>query len=368
MSKSQKVNNSFMWTVILLVVFGFTIFYSASTGLAARGDLNFHKNILDQLLWGIALGFVAMFIFSKIDHNIFKKYGMLIFIGSLILTFLVFIPGLGIEHGGSTRWLNLKIISFQPSEILKVASIIFIASWFNFNKKKLKQPYFAILSVSIALVIISIPLIFQKDFDIIFLIAIPLAAMYFVAKAPWKTGLTLGIILILLATIIAFSVPYIKSRIIGYINPSQSGQTINYQAQQSQIAIGSGGLFGKGFGQSTQKFGLLPEPTKDSIFAVLAEEFGLLGSVFLLSLYFLFAIFGYKIASRAQTMFGSLFVFGIITIILIQSLMNIASMVGLFPITGQPLVFVSHGGTSLLVTLSMMGIILNISKTSKSNQ
>jgi cell division protein FtsW len=205
----------------------------------------------------------------------------------------------------------------------------------------------------------------QRDFDVIILISLVLGAMYFVSNTPIKMGLILVSIIGLIGLILFLSVPHINSRIIGYLNPESGGQTINYQVQQSQIAIGSGGIFGKGFGQSTQKFGNLPEPTNDSIFAVLGEEFGLFGISLLLAVYVLFAIYGYKISTNAQNTFGSLFTFGIITLILIQSLMNIASMVGIFPITGQPLVFVSHGGTSMLVTLAMMGIILNISRTSK---
>jgi len=362
MTKVQKVDKYFLWTVVVIVLFGFTIFYSASTGLAAKNGADFNNIIINQLIIGVIGGFIAMFIFSKIDNNIIKKYGLFLFFLSIVGMFTVFIPNLGIEHGGSTRWIQIAGFSLQPSEFLKVASIIFIASWFNFHKKKLANPYFAAISIISTVLIISIPLILQRDFDVIFLVAIPLFAIYLVAKAPLKTGLLLAVLGLIVGAIIVLTVPHIQSRFLGFFNQSQNGQTINYQAQQSQIAIGSGGFFGKGFGQSTQKFGNLPEPTNDSIFAILGEEFGFLGSSLLILLYILFAVFGYKIASRSNTVFGSLFTFGIVTMILLQSFMNIASMVGIFPITGQPLVFVSHGGTSLLVTLAMVGIILNISR------
>jgi cell division protein FtsW len=365
MPKKSSINKPFLWTVIILVLFGFMVFYSASTGLAAREGLGFYGKIVNQLLVGVVGGFSMMFVLSKINHQIIKKYGLLIFIIALLTTFAVFIPGLGIESGGATRWLRLGALSLQPSEILKVATIIFIAAWFNIKQKSIRKPYFALISIISTILIISVPLILQRDFDVIFLIALPLIGMYLVSKAPLKTGIIAGLIVAILGATVAFSVPHIKNRITGFINPNEGGQTVNYQYRQSQIAIGSGGLFGKGFGQSTQKFGSLPEPTNDSIFAVLAEEFGLFGSTVLLILYFIFGVIGYKIAINAKTMFGSLFTFGIITLVLVQSFMNIASMVGLFPITGQPLVFISHGGTSLLVTLSMMGIILNISKRGK---
>lgn len=363
MSKTKSVNKPFFWIVVILVLFGFTVFYSASTGLAARDGLSFYNIIINQLIIGVIGGFIAMLIFSKIDNNKIKKYGILIFILSLLATFAVFIPGFGITHGGSTRWIGVGNYSLQPSEFLKVASIIFLASWFNFHKNKLQNTYFGAVSVAITVGLIAIPLLLQRDFDVIFIIAITLIGMYLVSKAPIKTALILGISVIIIGMIFAFTVPHIKSRISGFFNPGEGGQTINYQSQQSQIAIGSGGIFGKGFGQSTQKFGSLPEPTNDSVFAVLAEEFGLLGCALLIFLYFLFGTTGYKIAKDSKTVFGSLFVFGIITMILIQSFINISSMVGFFPITGQPLVFVSHGGTSLLVTMAMMGIILNISRS-----
>ena len=365
MPKLKSINKPFLWTVIILVLFGFTIFYSASTGLAARQGFDFYNIIFTQFSVGLVGGLLAMFGLSHLNYGIFKKYGLMIFILSLIGMFAVFVPGLGLEHGGSTRWIQLGGITFQPSEFLKVASIIFIASWFNFHKKKMNSPWFAISSVLITVVLVAIPLVMQRDFDVIILIALVLGAMFFVSKTPLKMVAILGSIIAVIGLILFLAVPHINSRVMGYLNPESEGQTINYQAQQSQIAIGSGGIFGKGFGQSTQKFGSLPEPTNDSIFAVLGEEFGLFGITILIALYLLLAIFGYKIATHSKDTFGSLFTFGIITLIIIQSLMNIASMVGIFPITGQPLVFVSHGGTAMFVTLAMMGIILNISRTSK---
>lgn len=362
---NKKVaNKSFLIIILILVSFGFLIFYSASTGLAARGNLNFNSIILNQLIWGVLLGLVSMFIFSKINYNVIKKYAPIWLILSILLTLAVFIPGFSLEHGGSVRWLKIGGYTFQPSELLKITPIIFLAAWFNYKRKKLSHPYFAILSVISIIMACSIPLILQRDFDVIILITVPLVAMYLVSKAPLKFGLIFGGGALIILLISLFFVPHIKQRVMGYINPSESGQTINYQSQQSQIAIGSGGIFGKGFGKSTQKFGSLPEPTGDSIFAVLSEEFGILGAMFLIILYALFGIFGYKIAIKSKSLFGALFVTGIITLILFQSFLNIASMLGIAPITGQPLVFVSHGGTSLLITLAVMGIILNISKES----
>jgi len=266
MPKKKSVNKPFLWTVLALVFFGFTVFYSASTGLAAREGLAFYGIIMNQLFIGVLGGLFMMFIFSKVDHNIIKKYGLLFFIIALITNFLMFIPSLGITNGGATRWIGIGGFSLQPSEFLKVTSIILIASWFNFHKKDLKKPWFALISIISTIFMITIPLILQKDFDIIFLIALPLIAMFFVSKAPLKTGLILGGITLLVATILIFTIPHVKTRVFGFFNPNEGGQTVNYQYRQSQIAIGSGGIFGKGFGQSTQKFGSLPEPTNVAVF------------------------------------------------------------------------------------------------------
>lgn len=367
MSKVQKVDRSFLYTLIVLVLFGFLTFYSAATGLAARDNINFHSLITNQFIVGIVIGFFLLWLFSHINNEFFKKWAIPIFIGSVILTLAVFVPELGETHRGSTRWLNLGFVSFQPSELLKVSAIIFLASWFSFHKKRLKDNLFPVISVGTVLLISAIPLILQRDFDVIFIMAVPLIMMYLVAKASFRSVAILILILGIIFGILFFTVPHINSRITGFFNPNEGGQTINYQTQQSQIAIGSGGIFGKGYGKSTQKFGNLPEPTSDSIFAVLAEELGMLGAGFLILLYILFGAFGYKIASRSKTVFGSLFTFGIITLILTQSFINIASMIGFLPITGQPLVFVSLGGTSMAVTMAMMGIILHISRTAKNS-
>lgn len=361
-----KVEKYFLWTVIILTLFGFLIFYSASTGLAAKENLNFYSRIINQFTIGILGGLFLMFIFYKIINNDFiKKHAIILFLISFTLNLVVFIPGVGIEHGGSIRWIDFKFFTLQPSELLKITSIIFFASWINYHKEKIKKNFFSIISLCVLILLISIPLIFQRDFDTIFLITVPICAMYLVAKAPFKHFLLFLSLPIILGLILFFTVPHINSRIMGFLNQSEDGQTINYQTQQSQIAIGSGGIFGKGLGKSTQKFGALPEPTSDSVFAVLAEETGLIGATFILILYLLLIVFGYKIALNSKNIYGSLFTFGVMTLIATQSIMNIASMVGLFPITGQPLVFVSHGGTSLLVTLASMGMILNISKKEK---
>lgn len=363
--KKKTIDKPFLTIVMLLVLFGFFIFSSAALGLAAREGTGYTSTIINQFLIGIVGGVFAMYLFSKIDHNLLKKYSPIILIGAILLSFAVFIPGLGLEHGGARRWLVIAGISFQPTEILKIAVILFLAAWFNRHKKDLDRPFLGLSALVITIIVVSTPLILQPDFDGIILITIPAIAMFLTAKAPIKHVLLVGIVLAIIVSLIGIQFDHVRNRVLGYINPAENSLTTNYQIQQSLIAIGSGGTFGNGFGKSVQKFKYLPEPTGDSIFAVYAEEFGFIGTIFLILLYVAFAFRGYYIAARAKTMFAGLFVVGIITLIVFQSFANMASMLGLLPVLGLPLVFVSHGGTSLLVSLAMIGIILNISKDIK---
>ena len=224
---------------------------------------------------------------------------------------------------------------------------------------------FSILPLVVLLAIIAVVLVKQPDTKSIILVTVTAVGMLFVSGAPWKYILgLLGGALVAFAILVYFK-PYLMERINTFVNPNQNGSSTSWQLQQSLIAVGSGGMFGRGLGQSIQKFNYLPEPQGDSIFAVVGEELGFLGSVLVIFLYVAFALRGYKIAYNAPDPFSKLLVVGIITIITAQSFMNIASIIGVFPLTGVPLVFISHGGTALLLSLGMMGIVLNISKHQK---
>ena len=221
---------------------------------------------------------------------------------------------------------------------------------------------FRVLPLLILVEIITVILLKQPDTKSIILIIITALCMLFVSGVPWKYILgLLGISLIGCIILVSFK-PYLMERVKTFVNPSQNSSGSSYQLQQSLIAIGSGGVFGRGLGQSIQKFNYLPEPQGDSIFAVLGEELGFIGTSAIILIYLAFALRGYKIAYRAPDSFSKLLVIGIITMITAQSFMNIASIIGVFPLTGVPLVFISHGGTALLLSLGMMGIVLNISR------
>jgi len=361
--KKNKIDKIFFGIVIALVAIGLITFTSASLGILAKNETKFYGVIFSQFIFGFLGGLVALFIGLKIPYKLFKEYSLILFIFSIILTALVLVPGIGQAHGGAHRWINILGYSFQPVEFLKIGFIIYFAAWLSWVKGKIKSPLFSILPLVILLGIIATVLIKQPDTKSIILIAITAVVMLFVSGAPVKYILgILGLAVIALVILVSFK-PYLKERINTFLNPSENSQGSSYQLQQSLIAVGSGGVLGRGLGQSIQKFNYLPEPQGDSIFAVIGEEMGFVGCVILICLYLSFALRGYRIALRnAPDSFAKLLVIGFVTIITAQSFMNIASIIGVFPLTGVPLVFISQGGTALLLSLGMVGIILNISR------
>jgi cell division protein FtsW len=361
--KKNSIDKIFFGIVIALVVIGLIMFTSASLGILAKNETKFYGVIFSQFVLGFMGGLLALFIGLKIPYKLFRKYSLILFIFSIILTGLVFIPGIGQSHGGARRWIDVLGFSFQPVEFLKIGFIIYFAAWLSWAKGKVKDPMFSILPLLVFLGIIAAVLLKQPDTKSIILITITALAMLFVSGTPIKYILSFfGISIVLFLILVSFQ-PYLKERVNTFLHPSENSRGSSYQLQQSLIAVGSGGVFGRGLGQSIQKFNYLPEPQGDSIFAVIGEEVGFLGGTILICLYVVFALRGYRIALRnAPDSFAKLLVIGFITIITAQSFMNIASIIGVFPLTGVPLVFISQGGTALLLSLGMMGIILNISR------
>jgi len=362
---NNKIDRIFFGIVLSLIIIGVIMFISASLGILNKNEAKFYSVISSQLIFGLFGGLVALFFGLRIPYKFWRQYSIPLFIISIILTTLVFVPGLGFAHGGSSRWVNIFGISFQPVEFLKIGFVIYFATWLSWVKGRVKDVRFSLLPLIVLLGIITLILINQPDTKSLILITATGLVMLFVSGTPWKYILGMFSVVIVAFVILAFTTPYLKTRINTFLNPSQNGSTSSYQIQQSLIAVGSGGVMGRGLGQSIQKFNYLPEPQGDSIFAVVGEEMGFIGSTILICLYVAFAMRGYKIAYFAPDSFSKLFVIGTITIITAQSFMNIASIIGVFPLTGVPLVFMSHGGTALLLDIGLMGIVLNISKFQK---
>ena len=275
----------------------------------------------------------------------------------------MFIPNLGITHGGATRWIQLPLAgTFQPVELLKFSFVIYFAGWLSWAKGRAKDFKWSILPLIVMIAIIAGILLKQPDTKSVILIIFTGLAMVLLAEVPIKYILGLILLSTVLLGGVVYSKPYLQERVKTFLNPSNDPQGSSYQIQQSMIAIGSGGVFGRGLGQSVQKFSYLPEPQGDSIFAVLGEELGFIGTFITVLLYSLFALRGLRIANNSPDIFSRLLVAGIVILITAQSFMNIASIVGVFPLTGVPLVFMSQGGTSLMIDLIAVGIVLQVSK------
>ncbi len=361
-SRTAKISRPFLFWTIALVVGGFFIFSSASLGVLARDEVKFSNVATNQIFFGLFLGSIMCILMARIDYHVWQKTAFYIFIGSMILTLLVFIPGIGMSHGGATRWINLGFITFQPSELLKIAFIAYFAAWLASTKNKVSTFRWGLLPFIIFSGILGLILLAQPDTDTYAVIIFAALAMFLAAGASWKHIAAILIVGVGILAALAFTRPYVMQRIQVLLNPAANSQTSGYQIQQSMIAVGSGEVWGRGFGQSIQKFHYLPEPIGDSVFAVAAEEFGFVGAMIIITLFAMFTLEGLKIASHAPDNFGRLLTLGIVILIMSQALVNIGGMIGILPLTGIPLPFVSHGGTALFITLLETGIVMNISR------
>ncbi|MEQ1500031.1 MAG: putative peptidoglycan glycosyltransferase FtsW [Parcubacteria group bacterium] len=363
--KKLKVDVPFFISVLVLVITGYLIFTSASFGLLSKQTIKYANVTVNQTILGLLFGSIACFITSQVDYKIYKKYSFYIFLATVLVTLAVFVPVIGVSHGGAKRWINLVLFSFQPSELLKIGFIMFLSAWIAKVKDKIETFKFGFLPLVIMLGVVGVVLLSQPDTDTFMVTVFAGLSMFIAGGGRWKYIFISVLIAVLGITAIAFSRPYVMKRITTFINPAANSLDSGYQIQQSLIAVGSGGMFGRGFGQSIQKFNFLPEPIGDSIFAVSAEEFGFFGAVFIVLLFVFFAFRGLKIASVAPDAFGRLMVVGIVILIVSQAFVNIGAMLGVLPLSGITLPFMSHGGTALFMTLAEVGIILNISKYKK---
>jgi len=359
----KSVDGLLLFAVAVLVIGGLFIFLSASLGLLARDGAQFSDVATSQIVLGLGGGFIAMIIALSVPYRFWRKYALYLFIIAIVLSLLVFVPGIGLELKGAHRWLHVGPFTFQPSEALKIGYVLYLATWLSAVKRKIGNPMLGLLPFGLITAITGGILLLQPDTDTFLIIAASGGAMFFAAGAKWRD---LGIILlvgILSLGIVVSQREYVLDRIKTFMNPSLDPQGASYQIKQSLLAIGAGEVFGRGFGQSVQKFGKLPEPISDSIFSVFAEEFGFVGSLALIVAFLIFALRGLWIAARAPDLFGGLVATGIVSLIIIQSFMNIAAMLGLFPLSGLPLPFVSHGGSALLIALGMVGLLMSVSRS-----
>ena len=363
MRKYHNMDNVFLGTVFGFLFIGFFILASASMGLLARtAGADFSTIIFQQIIYGL-VGCVGLYFFAfKIDYKILRRFAFPLLIFGLVITSLVFLPKVGFSHGGASRWISVGPFFFQPSEFLKLGIIVYLAAWISSKKRNIADFKAGFLPFAGILAAAGFLLVLQRDMGTLGVVVISGVALFFLGGGKIRHLLVgLAIVGIVFASLVYFE-PYRMKRITVFLDPSYDPQGAGYQLRQSLIAIGAGGISGKGFGMSAQKFTYLPEPVSDSIFAVFAEEFGFVGSLSLLGLFLFFLYKGFSISIRAPDDFGRLLGAGIVIMIIVQSLINVAAMSGIFPLTGIPLVFVSKGGSSLIAALVEAGILLNISK------
>ncbi len=351
---NSKIDYQLLVCVGGLLVFGLIMVYDAAVVQAFKDFGDKYYYIKQQLIW-MGLGIITLLTFTFFNYQYLRKLALPMLVVSLILLMAVFIPGLGYSAGGAHRWLNLGPVNIQPAEIIKLATIIFFASLFE--KKVRTFPFF-----SVVFVVSFIVGVLQRDLGSTIVFFLTSVCIYYFAGAPAKYILSLIPIGFLGFLFFVLSAEYRKNRVLAFLDPFADPQGYSYHISQVLIAIGSGGFFGLGIGQSRQKFEYIPEVTTDSIFAVVGEELGFVGSMFLISLFIFLVYKGFKITQECDEPFGKLLAFGLTCWLGLQTIINLGAMVSIFPLTGVPLPFISYGGSALLANLMAVGILLNISK------
>ena len=360
--RHARIDKPFAILTGILLVAGLFVFASGAFGLLARGETHITKVFFNHAVLGVGAG-LALCIFALFfDYRKIRPYAFLFYGCALLATALVFVPGLGLEHGGGTRWISLPFGTFQPGELLKIAGIIVAASYFAGIQKEIRDMRYGLGGLFAILALPALLLLLQPDTGTLGMVIIPVCAIYFMAGARVRDICALVVVGICAVAILASMRPYLLDRLTTFVNPAENPHAEGYQIRQSLIAIGSGQFFGRGFGQGVQKFTYLPEPMGDSIFAVLGEELGFVGSGLTVALYLLLGLRGFYIASRAPDSFGALLAVGISTYLVGEAFVNIAAMLGVIPLTGIPLTFVSQGGSAMMVSLLSAGILLSVSR------
>lgn len=341
--------------IALLTLFGLIMVYNASSFIAYRDFGDKYHYFKDQIAW-VLLGFTAMAFFSRLDYHLFYKLAVPILVSAICLLIAVFLPGLSVHALGARRWINLGVTILQPAEYVKLALSIYLAAWFSNKEKGRVLPF--VLLVGFVLLLIML----EPDMGTASIVLSQSLAVYFLSGGS-LVSFALGIPLIgILGFILIKLEPYRAARLTAFLNAGSSLEGTSYHVRQILIAFGSGGLMGVGLGNSLQKYAYLPENTTDSIFAIIAEELGFFGATILIILLVAVVARGFLIATKSKDNFGKLLAAGITTFLGTQMLLNLASMTALLPLTGVPLPFISYGGSSLIIDLSAVGMLLNISR------
>lgn len=355
----------FIITTGILVVFGLLMLSSASSVSAYDKFGDAYYFFKHQIIAGLIPGLILFFTLSKIDYKIWKKFSWILLCFSLLLLTLVFIPGLSAGYGTAKSWIIFGGYSLQPSEIVKLTFLLYLAAWLEKRKEKIHDTAYGFLPFLIFLGAIVTLIILQPDIGTLFIVVAMSLGVYYLAGGKLSHLISIIIAGVVGLFVLIKAAPYRLARLAIFIDPSKDPQGIGYHINQALIAVGSGGFFGLGLGRSRQKFEYLPEVAGDSIFAIMAEELGFIVCLLFIGLFLYWMYRGLRIAKLSPDQFGRLITGGVIIWIGVQTIVNIGAMVGMMPLTGVPLPFVSHGGTALMTTLAAVGLIVNISKQTK---
>ncbi len=350
------------WLTVGFSLIGLIAISSASTVLSYQ-RFGYNTFYLMRQAISVLIGLVMMFVISRIDYHWFKRYSPLLFLGVILLLLVVLIPGIGLKVGNARRWIDFGFTVLQPSEFAKLGVILYLAAWFDSRPESVIRSFPDIVFGPLVAVGAAAGLvILQPDFGSAISFAAIATIMLFaggIKMSHFGALLAAGGGLVWLAI---QAVPYRLARIFTFLNPGADPLGAGYQINQALLAVGSGGLWGLGFGESRQKFNFLPEPINDSIFAIMSEELGFARVMIFLLMYAIFALFGLRLAKQAPDVFSRLVVIGVVMWVVTQATINIGATIGIMPLTGIPLPFVSYGGSSVIALLCGMGIVLNISR------
>ena len=349
----------------LLLAFGLAMLYSASTVMSysVTGHTNSYY-FLHQLLYGAVIGTVLAYACTKIDYHFWQKAAPWLLLGAVVLLVAVLLPHVGVKVGGSRRWISLGPLEVQPAEIVKLALVFYIASWIDKRAGQIGDFMYGLFPSLVIAGLCALLILLEPDVGTMLVVGTTAMIMLFVGGSQvkhigWVIAACVAVLLILVQV-----APYRVARFTAFLNPSADPKGIGYQVNQAELAIGSGGAWGYGYGHSRQKYSYLPEVMGDSIFAVIVEELGAVGGTGVVLVFLFFALRGLRIARDAPDTFGKMVAVGIVAWVTVEAFINIGAIIGLLPLTGIPLPFISYGSSALIVTLAAMGILLNVSKHS----
>lgn len=362
---NKTIDKTLLSVVLILLTFGLIMISSAGVIYSETRYGDAYFLFKRQFLYGVMPGFLALWLFQRTDYRFWRKMAVPFFFLSIIFLILVFVPGIGTRVYGASRWLQLGPFSFQPSEMAKLAVIVYLAAWLESRgAHRIKDVFEGLLPFMGIIGLIVFLIMKQPDTGTLGVIVLASLSIFYVSGAKLSHLFSMSALGVAGLWILVKIEPYRFDRILAFLDPGADPQGVGYQINQALLAVGSGGIFGLGLGHSRQKFNYLPEPVGDSIFAVIGEEVGFIGAMILVTLFVMLALRSIKVAKNAPDMFGRLVATGITMWITMQAFINISANIALVPLTGIPLPFISYGGTSLVFLLSAIGILLNISKQS----